>query len=80
VINTSEKFSPHQLEIINANRKLLTQKGSSGLTIIKLAKSIKFSESMLYRHYKSAEAKVVSLLEFVESKLNKYFSEMDKTK
>lgn len=80
VKNTAEKISPRQLDIINASGKLLTAKGSSGLTIKNLASSMKFSEAALYRHYRSKEAIIVSMLDFVASELDHHFNAMDKSK
>jgi|TARA_R110000737_G_scaffold182215_1_gene205641 TetR/AcrR family fatty acid metabolism transcriptional regulator len=80
VKNTAEKISPRQLDIINASGKLLTSKGSSGLTIKNLAKSMKFSEAALYRHYRSKEGIIVSMLEFLASELDNHFNAMDKSK
>lgn len=80
VKNTSEKISARQLEIIHASGKLLTTKGSNGLTIKNLSHEMKFSEAALYRHFKSKEEIVASMLDFLAGELDKYFNNLDKTK
>jgi AcrR family transcriptional regulator len=80
VKNTAEKISQRQLDIIHASGKLLSTNGSSGLTVKNLAKSMKFSEAALYRHYKSKEAIIVSMLDFVASELENHFNSIDKDK
>ena len=55
-------FTSRQLEIIEAAGKLLTTSGLSGLTIKNLAKEMHFAESAIYRHFKSKEEIIVSML------------------
>lgn len=59
------KISERQLEIIEAAGKILTASGVSGLTIKNLAKEMKFSESAIYRHFKSKEDIIVAMLEYL---------------
>lgn len=80
VKNTAEKISARQLAIINASAKLLTESGSSGLTVKNLAKEMQFSEAALYRHYSSKEAIIVSMLEYLSSELENHFNTLDKSK
>lgn len=59
------QLSERQLQIITASGKILTTSGVSGLTIKNLAKEMKFSESAIYRHFKSKEDIVVAMLEYL---------------
>ncbi len=80
VKNTADRISPRQLAIIQASAKLLSESGSSGLTVKNLAKEMRFSEAALYRHYTSKEAIIVSLLEYLASELENQFNNLDKEK
>ena len=62
---TTKTMTSRQLEIIEAAGKILSTAGVSGLTIKNLSKEMKFSESALYRHFKSKEEIVVALLEYL---------------
>ena len=54
-----------QLEIIEAAGKILTSLGVKGLTIKNLANEMQFSESAIYRHFKSKEAIIVTMLDYL---------------
>ncbi|MBZ9778467.1 TetR/AcrR family transcriptional regulator [Psychroflexus sp. CAK8W] len=54
-----------QLEIINSAGKILTREGISGLTIKNIATEMQFSESALYRHFKSKEQIILSMLNYL---------------
>jgi AcrR family transcriptional regulator len=71
-------LSRRQEEIISKTSKLLSKKGSQGLTIKNLAKEMKFSEAALYRHFSSKEKIVVALLENLIFQLDKLFLSIDK--
>ena len=58
-------ISNRQLEIIQATGKILTQSGITGLTIKKLAKEMKFTESAIYRHFESKEDILTNMLTYL---------------
>lgn len=59
------EIKPRQLEIIEAAGKILTISGVSGLTIKNLAIEMKFSESAIYRHFKSKEEIILAMLDYI---------------
>jgi len=59
-----------QLEIIEAAGKILSTTGVCGLTIKKLSKEMHFSESAIYRHFKSKEEIIIALLEYLAEKMD----------
>jgi len=68
------EFTPRQFEIIEAAGKILTASGISGLTIKNLAKEMKFTESAVYRHFKSKEEIIIAMLEYLADNIDKRFS------
>ena len=66
----SLKITKRQLEIIKAAGKILTKSGASGLTIKKLANEMQFSEGALYRHFKSKDEIMVSMLKFLAADMD----------
>jgi AcrR family transcriptional regulator len=60
--NTSKR----QQEIIDCAGKILSKSGISGLTTKNLALEMKFSESALYRHFKSKGKIVEAMLAYME--------------
>lgn len=64
------EITARQLEIIEAAGKILTVSGVSGLTIKRLAKEMKFSESALYRHFNSKEAIIVAMLNYLSDSID----------
>ena len=64
------KLSSRQLEIVEAAGRLLTRSGLCGLTIKNLAQEMHFAESALYRHFKSKEDILVSLLEYLANNID----------
>jgi AcrR family transcriptional regulator len=60
-----KSISNRQLEIIQATGKILTQSGITGLTIKKLAKEMKFTESAIYRHFESKEDILTNMLTYL---------------
>jgi len=72
-----EKRTERQLEIIEAAGKLLTEDGVHGLTTKKLANKVGFSESAIYRHFKSKEDIIVSLLMYLSESMDERFSNLD---
>ncbi len=73
------EITDRQLEIIEAAGKILSRSGVSGLTTKNLAKEMQFSESAIYRHFKSKEEIIVALLEYLaenmDARLSKAISE-----
>ncbi len=68
------QITDRQLEIIQAAGKILSISGVHGLTIKNLAKEMKFSESAIYRHFRSKEQILVSMLEYVASQMEQRYS------
>ncbi len=66
-------ISDRQLEIIEAAGKILTASGVGGLTIKNLAKEMKFSESAIYRHFRSKEEIIISLLEYLAASMDERY-------
>lgn len=67
-------LSDRQFEIIEAASRILTTSGVSGLTIKNLAKEMKFSESAIYRHFKSKEEIIIAMLTFLADSIDKRLS------
>jgi len=59
------KISKRQKEIIDCAGKILSKSGISGLTTKNLAIEMQFSESALYRHFKSKGKIVEAMLQFM---------------
>lgn len=68
--NTNE-LSNRQLEIIEVSGKILIEKGIKGLTTKTVASIMNFSESAIYRHFKSKEEILVALLSLLKQNMNK---------
>ncbi len=60
-----------QLEIIEAAGEILTESGLAGLTTKNLAAKMGFAESALYRHFKSKEEVIVTMLQYLAADLDK---------
>jgi AcrR family transcriptional regulator len=71
-------ITPRQTEIIEAAGKILTSSGVSGLTIKNLAKEMGFSESAIYRHFKSKEEIIVAMLNYLAYDIDKRLSNLNK--
>lgn len=66
-------ISERQMEIIEAAGKILTSSGVSGLTIKNLAQEMNFSESAIYRHFKSKEDIILAMLNYLAENMdNRY--------
>lgn len=65
-----EKRTERQLEIIEAAGKILTEDGVHGLTTKKLAEEVGFSESAIYRHFKSKEDIIISMLSYLADNMD----------
>ena len=65
------KISKRQQEIIDCAGKILSQSGISGLTTKNLALEMKFSESALYRHFKSKGKIIEVMLAFMAHDMDK---------
>lgn len=74
----AKTISKRQEEIIAKASKLLSKKGSEGLTIKNLAKEMKFSEAALYRHFGSKEKIVVAMLENLIFQVDEVLLQVDK--
>jgi TetR/AcrR family fatty acid metabolism transcriptional regulator len=59
------EITQRQLEIIESAGKILTSSGVGGLTIKNLANEMQFSESAIYRHFKSKEDIIVAMLNYL---------------
>ncbi len=71
-------ITERQKEIIAAAGKLLTHSGLSGLTIKNLAAEMKFTEGAIYRHFKSKEEIILTMLEYLASDMDKRLSGLPK--
>lgn len=58
-------MTTRQLEIINSAGKILTKQGLGGLTIKNIAAEMQFSESAIYRHFKSKEEIILAMLNYL---------------
>lgn len=72
-------LTPRQLEIIEAAGKILTSSGVGGLTIKNLAKEMQFSESAIYRHFKSKEEIILAMHNYLSFSINKRLSALIKS-
>lgn len=59
-----------QKEIIDAAGKILTSSGINGLTIKNLAAEMNFTEGAVYRHFKSKEEILLSMLEYLATEMD----------
>ena len=57
-------FTKRQIEIIDASKDLIGEKGVQNLTIKNLAKKMSFTEPALYRHFKDKTQILSGLLLF----------------
>ena len=65
------EIKERQLEIIEAAGKILTESGLAGLTTKNLAAKMGFAESALYRHFKSKEEIIVTMLQYLAADMDK---------
>lgn len=65
------EIKERQLEIIEAAGEILTESGLAGLTTKNLAAKMGFAESALYRHFKSKEEIVVTMLQYLATDMDK---------
>lgn len=65
------EISNRQLEIIEVSGKILIEKGIKGLTTKTVASEMNFSESAIYRHFKSKEEILIALLSLLKQNMNK---------
>jgi len=72
-----EKRTERQFEIIEAAGQILTEEGVHGLTTKKLAQRVGFSESAIYRHFKSKEDIIISLLTYLSESMDERFSHLE---
>ena len=73
------EITPRQFEIIEAAGKILTLSGVGGLTIKNLAKEMQFSESAIYRHFKSKEEIILAMHNYLSFSINKRLSALIKS-
>ncbi len=69
-----DKISLRQEEIIAAAAQILTESGVHGLTTKNLAFRMKFSESAIYRHFKSKEEIIWLMLQQLGQSMDKRIS------
>ncbi|EKT3966340.1 TetR/AcrR family transcriptional regulator [Flavobacterium psychrophilum] len=69
------QISEKQQAIIEASGKILTSFGTSGFTIKKLASAMQFSESAIYRHFKSKEEIIITMLTFLAENIDQRLSQ-----
>jgi len=67
------EITRRQLEIIQAAGRIMTESGVGGLTIKNLAKEMRFSESAIYRHFKSKEDIIIAMLKYLEKTLDELY-------
>ena len=67
----TNEISNRQLEIIEVSGKILIEKGIKGLTTKTVASKMNFSESAIYRHFKSKEEILDALLSLLKQNMNK---------
>ena len=67
----TNEISNRQLEIIEVSGKILIEKGIKGLTTKTVASEMNFSESAIYRHFKSKEEILVALLSLLKQNMSK---------
>lgn len=67
-------MTSRQLEIIEAAGKILSTAGVGGLTIKSLSKEMKFSESAIYRHFKSKEEIIIALLDYLAENMDQRYT------
>ena len=65
------EIKKRQLEIIEAAGEILTESGLAGLTTKNLAAKMGFAESALYRHFKSKEEVIVTMLQYLAADMDK---------
>ncbi len=65
------EIKERQLEIIEAAGEILTESGLAGLTTKNLAAKMGFGESALYRHFKSKEEIIVTMLQYLAADMDK---------
>lgn len=70
-------LTERQTKIIEAAGKIITNAGISSLTIKNLAKEMEFSEAAVYRHFKSKEEIILSMLEMLADQMDQRFSAID---
>jgi len=73
------EITERQFEIIEAAGKLLTEKGVGGLTIKNIALEMGFSESAVYRHFKSKEDIIIAMLDYLAESINIRFDNICKS-
>lgn len=69
-------ITTRQLELIEAECRILTRSGVNGLTIKNLAKEMNFSESAIYRHFSSKEEIVLAMLNFLAENTDERLTNM----
>ncbi len=70
--NTTQR----QFEIIQAAGKILITSGMNGLTTKSLAKEMGFTESALYRHFKSKHDIIAAMLNFLAENIHQRFEQV----
>ena len=73
IFTMPSEITRRQLEIIQAAGRIMTESGVGGLTIKNLAKEMRFSESAIYRHFKSKEDIIIAMLKYLEKTLDELY-------
>ncbi|MCB9186467.1 MAG: TetR/AcrR family transcriptional regulator [Flavobacteriales bacterium] len=69
------EITDRQMEIIEAAGKILTTSGINGLTTKNVAAEMKFTESAIYRHFKSKEDIIVAMLHYLAETMDARLSD-----
>lgn len=67
----NKPHSKRQIQIIDESIKLIHTKGIQGLTIKNISKAIKLSEAAIYRHFKSKDEIISTILDDFRANLSK---------
>ncbi|MBK6754689.1 MAG: TetR/AcrR family transcriptional regulator [Flavobacteriales bacterium] len=69
-------IKPRQLEIMEAAGQLMTESGYAALTTKRLAERMGFSEPALYRHFKSKEEILLTMLHYLAASMEERLTEV----
>lgn len=72
-------IKPRQLEIIEAAGQLVTEDGFAALTTKRLAERMHFTEAALYRHFKSKEEILVTMLHHLAANIDERLAALAET-
>ena len=69
-------IKPRQLEIMEAAGQLMTESGYAALTTKRLAERMGFSEPALYRHFKSKEEILLTMLHYLAASMEERLTDV----